>query len=208
MKRKLLSILALLCLTVASAWAGVIDSGTNGDITWSLDYDGVLTISGSGAMADYDDASSQPWEDLRSDITSIVIEDGVTHIGDWAFGYFGYLESVTIPTSVTTIGYMAFAESSIESTSLVIPNSVTSIGDYAFMDCVLLETVTIGSGVTSIGEGAFSGCYDLATVTLNSNPFFEFNSDDPDAFDAFDTDYRGTFPASITMNLAHNVCLF
>ena len=186
-------------------------SGHEDAVTWKLTEAAVLIVSGSGAMADYTFVSgtstTAPWTNENEFIETkenefiekVVIEDGVTHIGDWAFGY-STIESVTIPNSVTTIGSSAFSVSCIE--SIDIPNSVTSIGEYAFGDCQLLETVTIGSGVTSIGEGAFSGCYELGTVTLNSNPFFEFNSGNPYALDAFDTDYYGTFPATITMNLA------
>ena len=59
--------------------------GTN--LTWSLDETGTMTISGTGAMTDFAAGSDVPWESLRDDITSVVVEDGVTNVGDYAFYY-------------------------------------------------------------------------------------------------------------------------
>ena len=90
MKRKLLTILALLCLTVTSAWAAT-DSGNCGEmpdessVKWSLTDDGVLTISGTGAIREYG-WSNYPWNDYKeNDIKSVVIGEGVTNIPGQAF---------------------------------------------------------------------------------------------------------------------------
>ena len=165
MKRKLLSIIALLCLTVSGAWAD--ETWTSGDCTVTFS-NGVLTVSktsGSGAMADYSGESYQPWKDVRYYITSVVIEEGVTSIGNNAFSNIFFLGSVTIPASVTTIGNNAFYGCN-NLTSISIPASVTSIGNYAFSNCAKLATVTIPASVTSIGDHAFYGCAELATVTI------------------------------------------
>ena len=79
-------------------------------VTWDFDEaTGTLTISGTGAMANYYSSSSdRPWADKLSDIKSVVIENGVTSIGSYAFEHCTGLESVTIPNSVTSIGYYAF----------------------------------------------------------------------------------------------------
>ena len=85
------------------------NEGGEESVTWSLDDEGTLTVSGSGAMADYeyDDA---PWYDYRSSIKQIVIENGVTSIGDAAFNCCTSLSSVTIADSVTWIGCQAFED--------------------------------------------------------------------------------------------------
>ena len=93
----------------------------------------------------------------NDNITSVLIPDSVTTIGDCAFYQCYNLTSVVIPDSVTTIGYDAFRECS-NLTSVVIPDSVTMIGYNAFYYCSNLTSVTIGDGVTSIGSDAFSSC--------------------------------------------------
>ena len=121
-------------------------SGSCGDnLSWEFDSSsGTLTITGTGDMYDYDDeGNTAPWassiEPIES-FTSVIISDGVTSIGDWAFVYCSGLTSVTIPNSVTSIGMAAFGMCGL--TSIEIPGSVTSIGVYAFAYCLNLETVT------------------------------------------------------------------
>ena len=123
-----------------------IASGTCGDnLTWELTADSVLTISGTGTMNNSSSSSRAQWYDYRSSIKSVVIEEGITSIGNYAFNACSGLASVTIP------------------------NSVTSIGNYAFNDCSGLTSVTIPNTVTSIGRSAFYGCTNLKTVYNNSN---------------------------------------
>ena len=173
----------------------VLDSGTCGDngsnVTWKLTEDGILTISGTGAMIDYGDDKSYrktPWRDYF--IESVRIDEGVTSIGGWAFKNC-VLTSVMIPDSVTNIACGAFSEcrslasvtipegvTSIDGyafrgctglTSVTIPDSVTSIDGYAFSGCTGLTSVTIPDSMTSIGGGAFSGCSGLTSVTIPSS---------------------------------------
>ena len=94
-------------------------------------------------------------------------EHPVTSIGSSAFVNCGSLTSVTIPNSVTSIGYAAFGGSGL--TSVTIPDGVTSIGDYAFNRCKSLTSVTIGNSVTSIGYYAFDGCKSLTSVTIGNS---------------------------------------
>ena len=119
------------------------------NLTWTLDADGMLTISGTGAMKDYDYYynNSSPVCD-NSNVKKVVIEDGVTSIGNWAFCNCTSLTDITIPDSVTSIGDSAFYGCDL--TSITIPSSVTSIGDSAFESCTNLTDITIPDSVTSI----------------------------------------------------------
>ena len=120
---------------------GIAAEGTCGEnLTWTLNENGTLTISGEGDMENYyvlvsseptDKLTNTPWDDLKS-IRKIVIEEGVKSIGNFAFADCQNLKSVTIP------------------------DSVTNIGEHAFYRCSTLETVTIPESVTSIGKGAFN----------------------------------------------------
>ena len=167
--------LALLCLTVTSAWAD--DGGTCGtSLTWSYEESThTLTISGTGAMTDYSDGET-PWYGYRTDITDIVIEDGVTSIGEYAFAECENPTTINIPNSVTSIGYKAFGYCN-RLTTINIPNSVTTIGESAFLGCVYLKTVTIGSGVTSIGESAFEYCSSLTEITVSGENLYYMSVD-------------------------------
>ena len=156
--------------------AAVVDSGTCGpDLAWTLDDAGTLTISGTGAMAgcsigaDFSGNlfTSAPWFAYKDSLTKIIIENGVTSIGESNFAYLSNVVNVTLPDSVTTIGDYAFVGCT-SLTSITIPNSVTSIGDDAFENCRSLTSVTIPNSVTSIGYCAFSECTRLKSVTIGS----------------------------------------
>ena len=136
------------------------------NLTWTLYADGKLTISGTGAMKDYNAAENLSPAYMNSDVKKVVIEDGVTSIGELAFFKCSNLTNITIPDSVTCIEYAAFHGCSSLS-SITIPNSVTSIGVYAFVICSSLTSITIPDGVTSIGYGAFSECSSLKTISLS-----------------------------------------
>ena len=136
------------------------------NLTWTLDADGTLTISGTGAMKDYNAADNLSPAYMNSNVKKVVIEDGVTSIGELAFFKCSSLTNITIPDSVTCIAYAAFHGCSSLS-SITIPNSVTSIGIYAFVVCSSLTSITIPDGVTSIGYGAFSNCSSLKTISLS-----------------------------------------
>ncbi len=98
-------------------------------------------------------------------VTDLMIPDGVTRIGRFAFSGYDSLVSVTIPDGVMSICNFAFY-SCDSLASVAIHDSVTSIGDAAFYRCKSLTSVTIGNGVTSIGLGAFCDCTDLTSITI------------------------------------------
>ncbi len=123
---------------------------------WSLEA-GVLIITGDGDMPSYTSATytQRPWQNQVDFITSVVIEDGVTNIGDRVFYKMSAITGVEIADSVTSIGASAFYNCSAL-TSLTIPDSVTSIGTSAFQNCSALTSLTIPDSVTSIGGSAFN----------------------------------------------------
>ena len=158
------------------------------NLTWKLYEDGTLTISGTGAMKDYDYDSNPSPVYKNSDVKKVVIEDGVTSIGirafnacrnltnitipdnvtsigDFAFYYCENLTSVTIPNSVTSIENSVF-ENCIALTNITIPDSITSIGDFAFRYCTSLTSIMIPDSVTSIGNAAFESCKGLTSITI------------------------------------------
>ena len=136
------------------------------NVNWVMTADGMLTISGTGAMTDCDSfGDPAPWKICRQYIKSAVIGSGVTSIGKYAFYCCEALTSVTIPDTVTVIGDDAFRGCSRLS-GMTIPDTVTGIGSYAFYNCSSLPSVTIPDGVTTISESAFEGCSRLSSVTI------------------------------------------
>ena len=132
MKKQLLLLVMMLLPMVAMA----DDSGVCGDnLTWTfVESTGTLTIRGTGAMNDYK-YDERPWFYYRNDIVKLIIEEGVTSIGNHAFDGCNGLTSITISNSVTSIGEWAFSACS-GLTSITIPNSVTSICDDTFQNCI------------------------------------------------------------------------
>ena len=133
------------------------------------------------------------YSDENTEITELVIPDGVTSISAYAFEYCSGLTSVTIPASVTSIGDWAFSNCS-GLTSVTISDGVTSIGDYAFHGCSGLTSVTIPACVTSISKGAFHGCSGLTSVTIPAS----VTSIGSSAFENCTGLTSVTIPASVT----------
>ena len=154
-------------------------------------------------MLNYDSPADVPWYNYQEKIEDVIIKDGVTSIGDYAFCFCRSLTSVTIPNSVTSIGNYAF-ENCSGLTSITIPNSVTSIGDYAFENCTSLTSVTIPNSVTSIGNYAFSDCTSLTSVTIPNS----VTSIGISAFDNCSGLTSITIPNSVTSigNCAFELC--
>ena len=187
--RLLFAALLLLALCIGASAAGT--SGKCGPSAyWSFDSStGTLTISGSGAMNDYE-YGDYPWMDYRDSIQTIVIGDQITQIGRYAFtgtacstikfgknvrsiGERAFLEcrnlngDLTLPDSVQTIGAGAFQGCEKLSGDLTIPDSVVEIGEGAFRDCKNLNgTLTLGRNLRTIGKEAFSGCAFTGSLTI------------------------------------------
>ncbi len=135
--------------------------GTSGDITWTLTWDGILTISGNGPMPDL----GRPWRDYSEYIQKAVIEPGITSICEGAFWGCSNLTDVTIPEGIEIIDEHAFYEcSSLK--HVVIPGTVAEIGPWAFSGCSSLSDVTLSQGVQRIGGYAFSYCSSLTSILI------------------------------------------
>lgn len=147
----------------------VVETGTTGDCTWTLN-DTHLTISGTGAMADYEVEHHQsknpaPW---GSYISSVTIEEGVTYVGERAFIYCDNLTEVNLAHSVETIGAFAFFDCD-GLTSIVLPEGVAVLGDYAFSACEALTSVTLPTTLREVKHGAFSDGCAVTDVYYNAS---------------------------------------
>ena len=164
----LVAIVMTCLLSIGVYGADIIDSGKCGDnLTWTLYEDRELVISGTGEMRNYS-YSSVPWDRYTSIIKSIVIEEGVTTIGDCAFNGGFEITNVDIQGSITRIGDLAFSGCELIR-NITLPYSLLSIGESAFYDCNALERIVIPQNVTSIGDSAFYMCYGLTEVELGNN---------------------------------------
>ena len=170
-------------LFAVKADAADTENSCGENLTWTLDSDGVLTISGTGDMTDYDSwGNAAPWKDAT--VKSVVISDGVTSIGEYAFSYCTGLTSITIPDSVTSIGYRAFsgiANVIYSGTAEGSPWGAKAVNGYVedglvyndstrttLLACLYSKQggVIIPDSVTSIGYEAFEGCTGLTSVTI------------------------------------------
>lgn len=145
----------------------IVKRGECGDnVRFTLNENGLLTISGSGPMRDFKlNVSDMPWFNERAMITKVKIQNGVTTIGNGAFRACTALTSVTISESVTKIDVGAFS-SCAGLTGVRIPDSVTKIGVGAFAGCATLAGVKIPDRITEISWGTFAGCEALTSVTI------------------------------------------
>ncbi len=148
---------------VASGYCGSTSEGNGENISWELDSNGLLTVSGTGRMKEFT-VSNSPWKDDNR-IREAVISNGITNIGTFAFYGCTSLVSVEIPDSVVTLGQGSF-EGCVSLDSIVIPDSVTSIGISAFQGCTGLTSITIPGSVTGIGTSAFEDCTGLTSITI------------------------------------------
>lgn len=205
MKKRIISLFLAVTfiLTTVFSTAIIVKAATSGSCGTNAKYTydeaaKTLTISGSGATKNYLGVvlNRAPWYDYMSEITTVVVEEGITELGNLNFYQCTSLTSVTLPDSLTKIG-SSFRECTALR-KIVIPDGVTTIGSQAFDGCSKLSTVTIGNSVTDIqfnafnttgiteitlpesvenvGLYAFANCSFLATVTVH-NPNCQFSGD-------------------------------
>lgn len=170
MKKKILGfVLVLVMLTAFMPCiyaATILNSGACGaqgnNLTWTLDSNGTLIISGNGDMADY--MLDAPWYDNIYEIKTVIIKNGVTSIGECAFYGARWLTEIKMPDTLKSIGDNAFNACGF--TALEIPESVTSLG-VAFYHCNL-KSITVPGNIKTIREGTFNGCLSLTDVTISN----------------------------------------
>ena len=177
---------ALMCTANAQA-TDLVDKGfcgadENGQaLSWQLNTEGILTISGEGAMVDYSLDSEAPWSAYQEDIKAVIINHGLSRVGNRAFFGCKNMTNIVIPISVTSIGERAFSNSGLA--EVTIPDSVTEMGDSVFSYCTNLKKVVVGSSVKNIPRDGFSSCENLVDLTLSDgllsisgNAFFNCNA--------------------------------
>ncbi len=153
----------------AEAEPELLAEGTCGEnLTWTLDREGVLEITGFGAMEDYEVEKEiyAPWYEERDNITAIVLGKGISHIGNGTFYSCEGVTEVEIPKRVSWIGGLAFANcTGLESVELS-EGLLSGIGYGAFKGCTALKNIEIPRGVTKIGYEAFCGCTSLTLIEI------------------------------------------
>ncbi len=184
MKKRVLPLLIIVLLTTlcmaVSVSAAEVASGTCGEnLTWTLNDEGTLTISGSGEMDDEDweatrcmadghgwhDIQLPPWFDYRADIQTVVLPEGLTSIGQCAFRSCQTLTTINLPDSLRSIGTEAFAFCPRLSLP-ELPGGLASIGSHAFSQCGRITSIAIPVGITEIPDYLFQGCSNLKTINL------------------------------------------
>ena len=138
-------------------------NGTVGDLSWSYQKaTHTLTINGAGAIPDAVDSGAVSWKNVRASVQKLVVSEGVTEIGDYAFYFMNALIDVSLPSTLTRIGKCAFAfDSSLA--ALTVPEGVTSVGESAFEGCTALSSISLDN-CSSLGDRAFAFCRSLEKV--------------------------------------------
>ena len=161
--------------------------GDGSNILWSYDEDTqTLALKGTGKMANYSSRKKGPWNDLT--VKNLIISEGVTNIGDYAFHAESALEHIELPTTIDTINYHAFSStaslkeltlpeglklieseafSSSGATRITLPSTLEKIDGYAFQYSNI-KSIVIPASVTEIGQGAFYGSNNLEEIVFES----------------------------------------
>lgn len=171
-KGLLLSAMAIIS-TAVNAQSGTCGATDTDNITWSYDAaTTTLTLTGTGAVADFVKSGNIPWNQYRNNLTTVVIGEGITALGLHNFYECKKVTSVSLPTTLTKIGNKAFINNTAWTGALVLPEGVTSVGDEAFSGCNALTSVTLPSTLQSAGSKAFSlgGRNSNIPFTFKSNP--------------------------------------
>ena len=203
MKRISIFILAVILLLTSNSifiWdVEAAESGSCGDgVVWNLNYDGVLSIGGSGSMDDYFGSGLPPWDKVKSNIKEVVIEDGVKNIGSAAFFNYADIMKITLGKDIKTIGDYAFFNclniteinwnacdvgdfgsnkifdsigTEQSGITVVFGENVNSIPANAFntVNSPNIKKIVIGDNVSIIKERAFMNCFNVAEVTIGKN---------------------------------------
>ena len=151
----LLIVATAMIVLMFSISSSAASSGTTGNVSWMLDDNGTFTVSGKGAMADYSLSNPSPWDSYGSSIKAVVIGEGVTSVGSYAFAYCDAIETVTLASTVTAVKQGAFFYCS-DLEAVTIPSSVITIGSSAFRNTGLKSITFKGEVIDNIASNAFS----------------------------------------------------
>lgn len=176
--RKFLWILLTVLLSVSAMCihAGAA-SGTDGKISWSLDKAGTLTVSGTGPMDNWTHVSKIPWGEHLKEIKKVVIEEGVTSVGQLAFANCTALTEVTLPASLRRIEQRGFWNCTALR-EIALPAKLDYVGVNAFYQCTTLKSMHIPGAVSFVAPTAFNGCTSLTAFTVDgSNSVYSAGSD-------------------------------
>ena len=193
--KRIFAVMLVMCLflqILPAAYAANIGGSCGKNLTWSFDAaSGVLTISGSGEMADYkktasgdyngdgtvggeifdtdipQTVSTAPWNKYSGSITAVVLPEGLTSVGDYAFYGCDKLTEVVLPAGVAALGQAAFGDC-VALTDLTVQGNVTDAASDAFTGCDSLENVTIEAGVSTFDGDLLKGCSVQKLVVLDS----------------------------------------
>lgn len=132
------------------------------NMTYEINWEGTLNIKGSGPMPDFTDMNSCPWKNLRDKIRKIVVSDGITHIGNYAFTQCTKVKEIELPSSLVSIGLSSFGQTR-SLTEVTLPEGLQTVDEIAFVESGM-EKLVLPSTILSIGKEAFSYCTKLRTV--------------------------------------------
>ena len=135
-------------------------------VTWCLDTDGVLTISGVGDTFEYGLYNRSMFQE--KEIKEVFVEEGVTSIGAWMFWSCGSIEKVSLPSTLKKIGDYGFYQCSALN-NVTWGDNISSIGYYAFRNCYTINKLTFPKNLGTIGDAAFSGCSALKEMRFIGN---------------------------------------
>ncbi|MBQ9086512.1 MAG: leucine-rich repeat protein [Clostridia bacterium] len=170
----ILLLVVLMTLTFASCGSSGGNaesaSGTHGALSWNYDKDTkTLTLTGSGAMADFGDADAVLWAQVRTSAEKLVLGEGITTIGNYAFYAMSALKEMSLPSTLTVIGTQSFAFCGALNT-VSLPLGVTTIGESAFEGCGALTAVYLPASVTVVGDRSFAFCYSMSNFMMTGEP--------------------------------------
>jgi len=161
----LLTMLMLLSV-VPMAFAATVASGTMENITWKLDNDGTLTISGTGEMPSAATEEYYPWYPYHTYVETVKFEEGITDVASYAFDFdYDNLETIIFSSTISRILVASF-EGCDGLKTVTIPGNIKELSLWAFANCKNLETVILQDGIEDIGVDSFLACPKLKSITI------------------------------------------
>ncbi|MBR4880970.1 MAG: leucine-rich repeat protein [Clostridia bacterium] len=194
MKKLLLTAICCILLVIGSSFCINAEIATSGSCGWALTWeyaDGVLEISGEGKIYHYDPEKRPPWDDLKNMINTVIINEGVTQIGNYAFSGIA-MKEVSLPSTLDSIHYFSFSGCG-NLKSLYIPDSVTDIKEGAFKSCTGISELRLSPSVEDIAKECFYYCDSLTELVIPEG--VKTIGDSSFGHNAFST---VTFPSSLT----------